>query len=402
MSEQGSPFEGDTLSFHISRIPQLMLGENILLRLPGILKERGYAKTALITGGSSYTASSYRLKFERELQNAGIAARRFSVSGEPSPEIVDGIRDTCADTGIFSVISIGGGSVIDTGKAVAAMLKHPGSVKDYLEGVGRKKPSGSRVPFTAVPATSGTGSEATRNAVMSETGTEGYKKSLRHEGFVPDIAVLDPVVSSSCPPDISAAAGMDAITQLLEAYVSTGASPFTDALAIDGLRRAAWALPRVVLDGSNLKARIQMAYAAYLSGIVLANAGLGIVHGAASPAGALRVIPHGVVCGTLLPSATEEIVGLLRAGGAETEKILKKYSAAAAAVTGTDAGGHTANCERLVEQLYEWVEKFNIPRLSDYGFSGEDLRNISMKSSLKGTPVKLSREQIYQIMLRRL
>lgn len=408
---------GDELWFEHSPLPQMIAGRGSVYRLSGLLRDRGFMKTALITGGESYTASDFREGLEAGLRESGIEFRHFQVSGEPSPGAVDAARDECMRLELDSVLAVGGGSVIDTGKAVAAMMKHAGSVREYLEGVGDKQVSGRRAPLAAVPSTSGTGSEATKNAVISEIGLRGFKKSLRHEGFIPDLAILDPVVTSGCPADVTAAAGLDALTQLLEAYVSTGSSPFTDTLALDGLRRAGRALPRVVRNGKDLEARMQMAYAAYLSGVCLANAGLGVVHGAASPIGALRSIPHGVVCGTLLPSATESIVGLLKQAGPGKFSALRKYARAAAALTGipsdipdedsaadyaADAAKAGEMCDRLVALLYRWVDDFDVPRLSAYGFDSEDLDTVSGRSSLKGTPVDMSRDQIKEILVKRL
>jgi len=394
--------EKQALAFELAPLPKLITGPGTIYSVPDLLKQKGYARTALITGGKSYSGAVYRDEFEHALRRAGLEFRHFQVSGEPSPDTVDAIGDVCRRDEITGVLAVGGGSVIDTGKAVAAMQCHAGSVAEYLEGVGDKTPGGNRVPLSAIPTTSGTGSEATKNAVISRVGSGGYKKSLRHEGFIPDLAVLDPEVVLHCPAEITAAAGMDALTQLLEAFVSTKASPFTDALAADGLRRAAWALPEVIRDGASVTARSQMAYAAYISGVCLANAGLGVVHGAASPAGALRKIPHGVVCGTLLPSATEVIISALLKGGTSDRTGLEKYSAAAVVLTGRDRGTPELNCGALVELLYQWADDFGMPGLSDYGFTLQDLERISSQSSLKATPVDLDREEIYQILKKRL
>jgi alcohol dehydrogenase class IV len=392
----------ETLSFENSRLPRLMVGEDCLLELPRILAELGGKNIALITGGSSYDSSGYRKAFEKSLSSEGIEAQHFQVSGEPSPGMVDSIRDECLARGVEAVAAVGGGSVLDTAKAVAAMVRHPGSVKDYLEGVGDKKPFGLRLPLVAVPATSGTGSEATSNAVLSEVGPKGFKKSFRHPAFIPDLALIDPKVSRSCPPDLTAAAGMDAMTQLLEAFVSTKATPFTDMLAYDGLIRIGRALPKVVRDGENLSARSQAGYAAYLSGVVLANAGLGLVHGIASPMGALRHIPHGVVCGTLLPPATERIIKTAEEDEVTGSRVLRKYAAAAVALTGTDRGSLKANTAGLIELFYRMADEYEMPRLGSFGFREEELALLAERSSLKATPVQLSKEDLFAIMKARL
>lgn len=393
--------EDERLSFETPSVPNLKIGEGVLFSLPEYLKNHGYSRIALVTGGDSYSASEYREQFEENLRAFGIEAPRFPVSGEPSPLKVDQVRDTAAEMQVDAVVGLGGGSVIDTAKAVSVMLNHEGSVREYLEGVGNRSPRPVRYPLIAVPATSGTGSEATKNAVISEVGERGFKKSLRNTSYVPDIALLDPLVTKGCPYDVTAASGMDAVTQLLEAYVSVNANPFTDALSLNGLQRARWSLPATLRDGENLKARGQMSYAAYLSGISLAGAGLGVVHGLASPLGALRHIPHGVVCGTLLPAASEIIVDKLLKGEDESRG-LAKYSRGAVVFLGTDKGSGENNCRTLVEELYLWAEEFSIPLLSDYGFTTEELKEVAAHASKKGTPVDLTPEDIYSILERRL
>ena len=192
------------------------------------------------------------------------------------------------DRGIDVVLSTGGGSVIDAGKAVSAMLRVEGSVAEYLEDVGTRKHPGTKVPFVAVPTTAGTGCEATRNAVLSRVGPDGFKKSLRHDNFLPDAAVVDPVLTLSCPPDITAACGLDALTQLLESFVSTKASVLTDVLALSGLEHIGNSLvPACTNSGQDIDMRANLSYAALMSGITLTSAGLGTVHGFASSIGGL-------------------------------------------------------------------------------------------------------------------
>jgi alcohol dehydrogenase class IV len=327
---------------------------------------------------------------------------------------VDTIRDGALAAGADAVVAVGGGSVLDTGKAVAAMCLHSGSVEEYLEGVGEKKPEGRRLPLIAVPTTAGTGSEATKNAVISRVGENGYKKSLRHDAFVPDMAVIDPRAGLSVPPQVTAAAGMDAVTQLLEAYVSTDANPFTDAVAVDGLHRAGYALPGAVRDGGNLDAKAEMAYAAYLSGVALANAGLGLVHGYASSLGALHPVPHGVVCAILVGPVTRAVADALSSGNDEASLLaLEKYAHAASVLegapspyTGTnrravaepEADGEERREQlrgqalRLASILEGWREEFSLPSLADYGFSEEELRASGASAGLKKTPATLSEE----------
>ena len=392
--------EDEKLSFENPPLPQLAVGEGQIFQLAGYLELQGYSRIALITGGDSYAAAEYRGRFEDSLRDARVEAPRFPVSGEPSPLKVDQICTTTAEMQVDAVVAVGGGSVIDTAKAVAVMLHHEGSVREYLEGVGSRVAKPLRHPLIAVPSTSGTGSEATKNAVISEVGENGFKKSLRNNAYVPDLAVLDPLVTRGCPPDVTAASGMDAVTQLLEAYVSKQATPFTDALALNGLQCTRWSLPVSLHNSDNLNARGQMAYAAYLSGAALAAAGLGVVHGLASPLGAARNIPHGVVCGTLLPAATEVIVGKLLQGSGENRG-LAKYSRAAVVFTGSDHGSAESNCRALVDELYRWAEEFSLPRLADYGFTLDELQRIAAAASAKATLVDLSSEENFSILERR-
>jgi alcohol dehydrogenase class IV len=367
------------------------------------LKRYGVSRIALVTGGASYDRLPQELQQEEILRREGIESVRFPVSGEPSPEGVDRIRDAAREKGLAAVLAVGGGSVMDAGKAAAAMLHHEGSVAEYLEGVGDREPHGVRSPLIAVPTTAGTGSEATKNAVISRTGEGGFKKSLRHDAFVPDAAVLDPELTSSCPPGVTAAAGLDAVTQLLEAYVSNGATPFTDVCALDGLARAGRWLERAVFHGEDLEARAQMAYAAYLSGVALASAGLGVVHGAAGVLGGMRPVPHGVACGTLLKRATERVLRALRDdSGSAGDAPLERYTRAAEALTGGRDESAEEVRERCLELLEEWTERFEIPRLGHYGFTAEELESAAEKVKMKSTPVELDRREITELLLERL
>ncbi|MCF7952534.1 MAG: iron-containing alcohol dehydrogenase [Spirochaetales bacterium] len=401
-------------AFTFSRIPKLLFGNDRLYDLPKLVKESGCDRVGIITGGSSLKSSGILDSLIRLFQDNDILAGHFSVEHEPSPADVDAVAEACRTSGLKCIIGIGGGSVIDTAKAAAAMINMEGSVKDYLEGVGTKKHPGSRVPLLAVPTTSGTGSEATKNAVISEVGLNGFKKSLRHDNFIPDIAVLDPKLMVSCPPSVTAASGLDAITQLLESYVSSNASIFSDSLVRKALNAAGNNFELVLADGSNLKARGAMAYAAYISGISLANAGLGVVHGIAGVLGSTINIPHGTACGTLLAESSKMIIDKALSQG--KIEAYRKYADAGLALMGSgeaavyDSGDVWNNkaensneqisrgIDYLLERLYSWQELLEKPRLSDFGLEADAIEVVARKSGTKNTPVKLDPEDIIKIL----
>ncbi len=387
--------------FSISPIPELIFGSGTLVKLRGILEINQYKNIVIITGGQSFISSSEWEKLKQSLDDFDIKFTHYKSVGETSPETVDAIILDLNSSVIDAVIAIGGGTVMDTGKAVSAMLCMPGSIVDYLEGVGTKEPVGRRKPLICVPTTSGTGSEATKNAVITKIGKDGFKKSLRHKAYIPDTVIIDPELMISCPKALSLAAGMDTVTQLLESYVSIHSTPFTDMISLQGLQLAGKSLPVLAENGSNIEARSNMAYASYLSGISLANAGLGVVHGAASVLGSMRAIPHGVVCGTLLGSATERIISILKKEDMSGEYLLK-FAMAGTALTEIELDSRVKNIDLLVKTLNDWVEAFNIPKFSEYGFTEDDLEYAAGKTGLKNTSVNLKFKDIYSILISRL
>ncbi len=385
-------------SFEFSRSPELIFGEGTFQYIPDILRVKGWGTAALFIGGNSFAKSGQMNLLLSALESAGISCRIFSSSGEPGPGLIDDTVEKMKSSPPDVILAIGGGSVIDTAKAVSAMLMEKYPISDFLEGIGNKIPSGRRLPLIAVPTTSGTGSQATKNAVISRSGDKGFKKSLRHDGYIPDIAVLDPGLMLSCPPSVTAASGLDAVTQLLEGYVSTQGNMMTESLALGGLKAAAESIERAVFDGNDIDARSKMAYASYASGLVLANAGLGIVHGIASAAGGLFHIPHGVVCGTLVGKATRVIIERLRESGADGTRALLLYGRAGVVVTGTDSGSDYQNALLLSERLDKWISDFGIPGLRRFGINKNNLKNIAEKSRIKNTPAGLGFNDILEIL----
>ena len=371
----------------------------------GSLASRYGKRILLITGGKWLRKSNNWLPIQQSLHDAGVHFYSVSVTTEPSPQLVDSFVEQARSQDADCVISIGGGSVLDCGKAVAAMTPLGEPVVEYLEGFGNREHPGVTLPHIAVPTTAGTGSEATKNAVLSSIGPNGFKKSLRHDNFVPFIALIDPVLQTACPHNLTAACGLDAFTQLLESYVSTKATPLSDALALSGLRELIHALvPAATTQGENLAVRSALSYGAYLSGITLANAGLGVIHGIASPLGALVPIPHGIVCANLLAVATEATVNaLLRQKTSEQyAHALEKY-ASVGKLFGREAGMSVEeNRACLIEELKAWTQDLNIPLLSAFGIKQSDLEKVASQSSSKNNPFHFDSEAIGRILLDRL
>lgn len=392
--------------FSFSRVPRILFGAGRITEVPALIREFG-GRVLLITGTQSFTASPHWQPLLDGLARHDLSWSQETVGGEPSPQWVDAAVARHRASAIDVVVGIGGGSVLDAGKAVAGLLRHDASVMNFLEGVGNGHYAGPALPYIAVPTTAGTGSEATKNAVLSVQGPEGFKKSFRHECLVPAYAVVDPDLLASCSPALIAANGMDALTQLMESYVSTKANPVTDALAWSGIRAvkdgffSAW---RGGGDPDAAAGRAAMAYAALLSGITLAQVGLGSVHGLASPLGAFFPIPHGVVCGTLLATAAEINIRALR-HRQPRHPALRKYAELGTLLSEMHTATDATAADALVELLHEWTARLALPRLRDYGVSRDDFPRIIANcrgNSMKTNPIVLSDGEVHDILSQRL
>ncbi len=392
-------------SFDIARLPRIVFGAGTRSRLPALAAQYG-RRALLVTGARSFRYSEHWAALTEGLRQGGIEWLDFTVEDEPSPQLVDDAVRQFRDANIDVVIAIGGGSALDAAKAIAGLLRPGNSVMDHLEGVGPELPyKGPSVPFIAVPTTAGTGSEATKNAVLSVRGEGGFKKSFRDDKLVAQYALVDPDLLASCPPSVIAANGMDALTQLLESYVSTKANPFTDALALSGLEAVRKGLLRWY-EGNDAdgEGRAQMAYAALLSGITLAQVGLGSVHGLASPLGAFFPIPHGVVCGTLVAVATRVNLDAL-AKRAPDDVALGKYADAGRTLAGDASLDDAAARSALLAILDDYTTKLDLPRLSAFGMTEADTdRTVaaSRGSSMKTNPIVLEDTEIARIVAERL
>jgi alcohol dehydrogenase len=342
----------------------------------------------------------------QQLAAQNISHEHITIEGEPSPAIVDAAVNEFASANIEVVLGIGGGSAMDAAKAIAGLLRVNQSVMDFLEGVGPELPyTGPAIPFIAVPTTAGTGSEATKNAVLSKQGADGFKKSFRDDKLVAEVAIVDPDLLASCPREVIAANGMDALTQLIESYVSIKANVFNDALGISALRAARDGLLTLYQSaGADADARERMAYASLISGINLAQTGLGSVHGLASPLGAFYPIPHGVVCGTLVATATRTNINAMLEREPDNTAI-ERYARVSEVLAQRRFKSRDAALDHLIELLQQWTHDLNLARLSAYGLESSALDHIvkhSRGSSMKTNPIVLTDEEIKSILVERM
>lgn len=389
-------------TFKMLNPKEIYFGKGEISRLPGLIRRFG-KRVLLVTGSASFKSSSQWDLLQSAFQEAQITCKDVSVKTEPSPELVNQLAQTAREEKPDVILAIGGGSVLDTGKAVSAMFFCPEPVENYLEGIGDKIHPGSKLPFIAVPTTSGTGSEATKNAVLSKSGKNGFKKSLRHDNFVPDITVVDPALTLSCPGSITAYCGMDAFTQLLESYLSTNASIMTDSLAYEGLGCIKEALISACEDkGTDIDTRARLSYGALVSGITLANAGLGTVHGFASAIGGLFSIPHGLICGTLMAETNKFTINKLLAED-KTNIAVSKFAKIGRLFSGTTGeGDNEYYCQALINTIENWLERLEIPRLGTFGITTSDVDRIIAKTGNKNNPALLTKEELGEIIINRL
>lgn len=384
-------------NFQMANLPKIQFGWGIRDQFAHALTEQGYQSVVLISGQFLARPGGFSSELITQLQQAGIRVNVFVVSGEPSPDLVDEIVKASPNNA-EAVIGIGGGSVLDAAKAVAGLIPSQTSVMDYLEGVGKGlKLAGNTLPFIAMPTTAGTGSETTKNAVLSRRGE--FKKSFRADKLLAKEVWLDPSFLQTCPADVLYSTGMDAFTQLLESYTTLKANPITDALAWQGMTLFNGAFEAI--NSGNIEQQKtgygHLMLAASLSGITLANAGLGAVHGLAGPLGAFFEAPHGVLCAALLAPITEaNIQALKESDAAHATDTLAKYAQIGTLFTPLSQN-KTDSLSGLVEHLKHLTQTYIPNRLSDYGVQKEGLEPV-MKNcrsgSMTGNPLTLSDETL--------
>jgi alcohol dehydrogenase class IV len=335
------------------------------------------------------------------LNNEGCIVTSVNVKGEPSVDSINEILELSRKNQCEVVVAIGGGSVLDSGKTIAALMTNTNDIMDYLEVIGNGVPvSKKSLPFIAVPTTSGTGAEATKNATIL-SAPHKVKVSIRSPYMLPDVVLLDPQLTVSVPKDVTASTGLDALTQVLEPYVSKMANPITDAFAKEGLVRAARSLKKAYDQGDDIDAREDMTIASLFGGISLANAKLGAVHGFAGVLGGMFPIPHGVVCARLLPFVTRKNIEVLNARDPQNPAV-KRYEDVAQLLTGNP----NAKAMDGVAWLEALCKHLDVAPLSHFGVKEEFFEEIINKSmnasSMKGNPIDLTFDELKDILLQAL
>ncbi len=380
------------MRFEFATATRIIFGTGTASELGQLASEKG--SHALVVTGSNPDRVGDVIA---HLSSSDVKHTIYSIADEPTIDVVNRGKETALNAGCDLVISIGGGSALDGGKAIAALIPNDGEILDYLEVIGKgQKLKSQPIPFIAVPTTAGTGAEVTKNAVVASPEHQ-VKVSLRDNRMLPDIALIDPALTYSMPQSITASTGMDALTQVLEPYVSHLANPVTDGFCREGLRRAGRSLRQVYDNPNDVSAREDMAMASVLGGLALANAKLGAVHGFAGPLGGMYSAPHGAICAALLPHVMKTNISALQSR--EPNNIaVSRYDEVAQLIFADD----TATAQIAMDWIDETSKIFQIPGLATHGIKEEDFDSIieksSRSSSMKGNPIKLTDEELATIL----
>jgi alcohol dehydrogenase class IV len=384
------------MRFEFATATRILFGSGEAREVAPAAKEMG--RRALLVIGCPTESAAW---LSDAMQMEGIGCVSWAIQAEPSVALVGQGVELARREQCDLVMALGGGSAIDAGKAVAALLTNSGELGDCLEVIGKGQPlRHPSVPFIAVPTTAGTGSEVTRNAVLA-SAEHRVKVSLRSPLLLARLAVVDPELTLELPPAITASTGLDALTQLIEPYVSIRANPLTDGFCLEGLRCVSRSLRRAYHCGRDIAAREHMSLASLLGGLALANAGLGVVHGFAAPVGGMFDAPHGATCAALLPHGMAINIRAARARAPEGET-LRRYETVACLLTGKP----DAAAEEGVEWVRELCGELQIPPLSSYGIQEQDVPTLvekaSRASSTKGNPITLTLDELREVLTRAL
>ena len=380
------------MRFEFATATRIIFGARTLNQIGPLAAEMG--RRALVVTSRE---GAHELPLIDFLETEGIATVVYSIVGEPTVVAVQEGAQRAQQAACDMVIAIGGGSVMDTGKAIAALITNSGDLLDYLEVIGRGK-SLTRLsaPYIAVPTTAGTGAEVTRNAVLASP-EHRVKVSLRSPLMLPRLALVDPELTYSLPPEVTASTGLDALTQVVEPFVSIRANPLTDALCREGMQCTARSLRRAYEQGDDAPAREDMSLASLMGGLALANAGLGAVHGFAGVIGGMYPAPHGAVCARLLPHVMEINLRALEERMPESDA-LHRYDQLAQILTGDDE----ASALDGVTWVRELSEALHIPSLASYGMAQDDwsvvIEKSAVASSMKANPIRLTADEMREIL----
>ena len=380
------------MNFEFSTAKRILFGLGVSDDIAPAINEMGN-KAFMVTGSNISRA----LPFIKRIEGLGVKVITFSVSGEPTIETILAAVQAAKENKCDVVIGIGGGSVIDTGKAIAALLTNSGDLEDYLEVIGKgKQIQNASAPYIAVPTTSGTGAEVTQNAVIGSL-KHNVKVSMRSPLMLPSLSVVDPLLTLSVPKVITATTGLDSLTQLIEPFVSHKSNPLTDGLCREGMMRAARSLKKAYQHGDNAEAREDMSLASLFGGMALANAKLGAVHGFAGPIGGMFSAPHGAICAKLLPPVIETNVQALKERSPASPTLAKFDEVARILTNSSDVKASDA-----VIWIQELCDELNLPALSEFGVTESDISAIVSQSknasSMKGNPIDLTEDELAGIM----
>ncbi len=379
------------INFQFATSTQIIFENGSFKKVPGFIGNLG-SKVLIVSGKNQKLA----IQLSERLKELKLTFEIFSIKSEPTTHDIEKGTALAKTTGCNVIAGVGGGSVIDSAKAITALATNTGELTDYLEVIGKgQKLEKAPLPYIAIPTTAGTGAEVTKNAVIKSTD-HNVKVSLRSDLMFPTIAVIDPELTLTMPPEITASTGVDALTHLLETFVSCQSNPFIDMICREGMTRIAKHLELAFVDGTNLEARENMAMASLLGGMALANVKLGAVHGFAGPLGGMFPIPHGAVCACLLPAVMNINIAALKEKKLETQ--LLKFDEIARILTQKK----NSKAEDGIFWIQEMVKKLKIPSLSDFHLTPDSFPEIIEKarnsSSMKGNPVELDNEQLFEIL----
>lgn len=380
------------IHFEFATATRIIFGAGRVRELGSVARTLG-RRALVVTGRRPERAK----RITAILADGGVTSVVFAVVGEPEVATVEAGVAQAKKGGCDLVIGCGGGSALDTGKAIAAMLTNEGELLDYLEVIGRNKSLPSPpAPFVAIPTTAGTGTEVTRNAVLASP-VHRVKVSLRSPLMLPRVALVDPELTYELPPPLTASTGLDALTQLIEPFVCSRHNPMTDAVCREGIRRIARSLRFAIAEGQSAPAREDMAIASLFGGLALANAGLGAVHGFAGPIGGMFPAPHGAVCAVLLPHVMAANLAALRQREPASAALVR-YDEVAQLLTG-DAQARASDAVEWVSRL---VTDLRLPHLAAYGVKPADLGELVAKaaraSSMKANPITLTEQELRQVL----